>query len=221
MRLYYFTKAAHALDNVSKRRIKISLYRDVNDPWELLPFDLSDAANREIMLAFKNRMDTEYAFICMSKTWTCPLMWAHYAEKHRGVALGFDVADDYCNPIHYLPSVYELPPRRTNENMGTLILRDGRCVFNALFFTKFDQWAYEKEVRVHTNQNGTHVNEAGIEFSPFSAQFDLREIVLGEQCVLTADEFHIRVPDLNPNLRFLRARRARHDFCMEPDSNGT
>ena len=35
MRLYHFLKACHAVDDVEKKRVKISLWMDVNDPWEL------------------------------------------------------------------------------------------------------------------------------------------------------------------------------------------
>lgn len=35
-------------------------------------------------------------------------MWAHYAERHQGVALGFKVTDAFCTPIKYVPNVYPL-----------------------------------------------------------------------------------------------------------------
>lgn len=42
MRLYYFTPAEFALENIFHKRLKISLIHSLNDPFELLPINSSD-----------------------------------------------------------------------------------------------------------------------------------------------------------------------------------
>jgi hypothetical protein len=217
VRLYHFLKTCHAIDNVSKSRIKISLWKDVNDPWELLPFDLSDAEKRRALEGFKDRLNQMFSFVCLCRHWRSPLMWAHYAERHRGVALGFDVDDQFCNPIHYVADVYQLPSAYTG-NIGNAILDDGRRMIDAALNTKFDAWQYEEEVRVFANQDGSNV-EGGIEFYPYSRNFVLREIILGEKCDLSITQFRASVPNVDPTVSIIRARRAVHDFCLEPNPN--
>ena len=60
MRLYHFLKACHAIDDVEKSRIKISLWMDVNDPWELKPFDLSDARNLRAIAARQDWLGNDF-----------------------------------------------------------------------------------------------------------------------------------------------------------------
>jgi hypothetical protein len=54
-------------------------------------------------------------------------MWAHYAEKYRGVALGFEVRAAFCTPINDVPNVYQLPTANPKQ-MGTQLLNEGRRV---------------------------------------------------------------------------------------------
>lgn len=46
MRLYYFTNAEHVLQNVAKRRVKITPIKDLIDPFEFLPLRLPDKGSR-------------------------------------------------------------------------------------------------------------------------------------------------------------------------------
>jgi hypothetical protein len=41
MRLYYFLDKTYGLEDISKRRLKISLLNDLNDPFELFGMQLS------------------------------------------------------------------------------------------------------------------------------------------------------------------------------------
>jgi hypothetical protein len=42
IRVYKFLSSDHALDNIKRRRIKISEIHDLSDPYELIPCDLSN-----------------------------------------------------------------------------------------------------------------------------------------------------------------------------------
>jgi hypothetical protein len=219
MRLYHFLHTRYAIDDVGKTRVKISLWMDVNDPWELMPFDLSDARNLRALEGFKTTMNRRFSFVSLCKQWRSPLMWAHYAERHQGVALGFEVTDAFCSPIKYVPNVYSLPTANPKQ-MGTQHLSDGRRMIDAMLDTKFDGWSYEEEVRVFANQDGSNT-ENGIEFYPFSADFALREVILGEKCPLSIAQFRASVPSMDSLVRVLRARRAVHDFRLEEDQNAS
>jgi Protein of unknown function (DUF2971) len=75
-----------------------------------------------------------------------PLMWAHYAESHRGILLGFDEEHAFFNRRRsendefYLRKVIyaDLPPT------PTALAVDG----NALLVTKGTKWSYEREWRM-------------------------------------------------------------------------
>ena len=35
--------------------------------------------------------NNEMGLLCFSRNWTHPLLWSHYASKHEGICLGFDL----------------------------------------------------------------------------------------------------------------------------------
>lgn len=216
MRLYHFLKTYHAVDDVVKARIKLSLYEDSNDPFELLPFDLSDPLKRKALENLKTKLHEGYGMICLCKGWHSPLMWAHYAENHKGVALGFDVPEDYCEKIHYFPELLQIPAGGDPE-YGRRRLADGRRVIDALLTTKFEGWQYEEEIRVFAQQDGTNTDQ-GLEFLPFSPKtLALREVILGARCPLSIAQFRAAALNIDPTVTIIKARRALHDFRFEQD----
>ncbi len=81
IRLYYFMPAKHLYNVLAEDRMKVSVPERCNDPLEFLPAkdDENQTPTRE-----------EGGFISFSSVDDNPLMWAHYADAHKGVCLQFD-----------------------------------------------------------------------------------------------------------------------------------
>lgn len=86
------------------------------------------------------------------------LMWAHYADNHRGIVIGFDAAHDFFNPgagigieglrdVEYVRQRPLTPITMHSENEISS-KDDAAAISNALFFSKSVEWQYEQEVRV-------------------------------------------------------------------------
>lgn len=80
LRLYYFMPAEHFLEVLEKDEIKVSIPEECNDPLEFLP--AVDKQN-------KTPKRLEGGFISFSRRYNSSLMWAHYADSHKGVCLEF------------------------------------------------------------------------------------------------------------------------------------
>ena len=92
MRVYKFLNSHFAMKDIWERRIKISEISDLNDPFELIPCDLSDPRHLHAVLATRDEMTRNRGLLHFSRSWANPLLWAHYGDKHRGMCLGFDLA---------------------------------------------------------------------------------------------------------------------------------
>jgi hypothetical protein len=88
MRVYKFLTSQHALQDITERRIKISEIHDLNDPFELIPCDLSDADKRQALIETRDKLSGNRGLLCFASGWTNPVLWAHYSDKHRGIMLG-------------------------------------------------------------------------------------------------------------------------------------
>lgn len=101
IRLYHFLPSEHALENIAKRRIKISLIDQLNDPFELWCVYQKDRILRDALRAYKREMNSRYGMICFSEHWHNPVLWSHYADKHRGICLGFDIDIQGARRVNY------------------------------------------------------------------------------------------------------------------------
>ncbi len=174
MRVYYLTSAQHAISNIALKRIKISRFSDLNDPFELLAVDLTDKESRKFFREQREKINEEKGVLCFSKDWKSPLMWGHYADKHQGIALGFDIPDELLIEVNYRD-------RLETVDVNIEGKRETKRLVNKLLKIKFVDWAYEKEIRLFLNLKERKA-EGGMYFEPFSKSMVLREVILGPKC---------------------------------------
>jgi hypothetical protein len=120
--------------------------------------------------------------LCLTRTPTNPLMWAHYAASHEGVVIGIDVEQaGFTDPAsNFIPAQFGsivYVSRRPNwgyfsgEEPGpagtTFAFQASNFErLQRLFLTKPIHWAYEEEVRVAKcihgmSQEGDHQTASG------------------------------------------------------------
>jgi hypothetical protein len=173
MRGYHFLSKDDAIDDLRNQRLKISRIADMNDPFELLAIQLSDKEVRQAFLKTRKDIDSKYGVICFSKSWSSPVLWSHYAEKHRGVCLGFDISDGSVINVEYngkrlIENIrYDFSKGRLNEKFMIRLLA-----------TKYKDWEYEDEVRVFAKLEYQD-NRTGLYFKEFGEDIALREVILG------------------------------------------
>jgi len=133
MRAYYLTTSAYAISNIALRRIKISRFQDLNDPFELLAVNLAEKTTRKKFRKMKDEINAKTGLICFSKNWKNPLLWGHYADKHSGIALGFDIPDTLLLPVIYAPKLIKVS---YDKKTG----KPTKDVSDKLIRTKFKDW---------------------------------------------------------------------------------
>lgn len=166
-RAYHFLPAKYALDNLKNSRIKISRIKDLNDPFELLWMELSNKEDRKAFKKNKKDCNKKYGVICFSKGWSNPVLWSHYADKHRGVCLGFDILEEPVD-IKYISR--KMLPKFDN----------GLCDETTKEFLsiKYKGWKYEDEIRILVKLK--KADKTGIDYyKKFDRNFILREVILG------------------------------------------
>ena len=214
IRLYHLLKAEHAKSNIENRRLKVSRFADVNDPFELMSLSVMDGSIRKAVREHKAVEDVKTGLICFSEDWTSPVMWGHYAEKHHGVCLGFDVARTAVNPVRYFD-------KRIRAELG----EDGNPFTlsadtqEALRHTKCSEWSYEREHRILMPiEDAIEETIAGrvMQFRPFDAKVKLTEVILGEKCAESLVDIRHLVAAHCPGAIVFKARLAWKHFKVVP-----
>ena len=213
MRVYYMTSHKIAVEHIlPERRMKVSLFPDLNDPFELKPYALGDKLLRRVTRALEREYFGKKGIICFSDNWRSPVMWAHYAEKHYGVCLGFDVGDIDGECI-----VHEVKYNRDRLQFELDAEKDllgvDKSFVLALLYTKAHEWAYEREYRVAVNLEVRDA-ETGHYYVDFSKDLQLREVILGERNEMPVGQMAKLVRDNDAPVQVFKARAAFHEFAM-------
>lgn len=207
MRLYYFTKPEHGLENIRKRRIKIARIKDLNDPYEFIPL-MGDRALRKGMREMKRLADAEFGIVCFTSNWDHPMMWSHYADRHRGVCLGFDIINARpIIPIEYTPNLLQ-----EKDFMVRKIDDINALDYMRTWFVKYEAWAYEAEKRMvfHLKEEE---EDNGLYFHRFEPALRLAEVVVGAESDITRQQVEAAIGDLQ-NVELTKARLAFQRFAV-------
>lgn len=108
MRLYHFINEKYGLEDLREKHLKVARISDLNDPTEFLAADLSNGEFREAMESMKESLSNDHGILCFSENWRSLVQWAHYADRHTGLCLGFDIPDHSLKKVSY--SENRLPP---------------------------------------------------------------------------------------------------------------
>lgn len=111
-------------------------------------------------------------------------MWAHYADNHAGVCLGFDVPLSRAAPISY---VNQLRPLRQHVETDRKY-RDEMMDYAKR--TKSVHWAYENEWRVWCDLNRSQISEkrsGKFCYESFGEDLELKEIIVGHNSKFAKD----------------------------------
>ena len=202
MRVYHLLTAANGLSDVTLRRLRVSRFRDLNDPFELLAAKTDEKRFRKGLRSWRDKFNETNGLLCFSGSWENPVLWSHYGEKHRGMCLGFDLAERLVQRVQYKPD--RLPLRFASgdpdQGLDPSFVRD-------LLLTKYVHWQYEDEVRVFVKLD-PKMRENGSYFYAFGAGLALREVILGPLCELPIEAVRNAVRSAYDSASVTRARLA-------------
>lgn len=205
-RVYHFVEQQYGLDDLLHRRLKIATLRQLNDPFEFFGINLSDPELRRAFRAMKDQMAENRGILCFSRNWENPVQWSHYASKHTGLCLGFDIPSEHLGAVNYSAKRFAVEAQRLLNPRDL----DPKTV-QALLFTKYSHWRYENEVRSFVTLEDAD-SETGLYFADFSDRLKLAEVIIGAQSELTESELLGALGDLFPTVKITKARLAFGSF---------
>lgn len=204
IRGYHFTTAKYALESLQMQRVKVSTLGNLNDPFDLWALAISDAEKRKQFRVWQQQQIGRYGLLCFSENWGNPLLWGHYGGRHQGIALGFDLNEEYATRVKYLRT---RPVVR--EPLGAML--------NTILYTKYADWRYEREIRQFSLLDDCK-SENGLYFEPFNPNLVLAEVVLGPLCDVTRSE--ILAACGGRPVRIIKSRLAFNSFRVVRDLRG-
>ncbi|MEM7166102.1 MAG: DUF2971 domain-containing protein [Planctomycetota bacterium] len=147
----------------------------LRDSGRSVPGHISDGMKLRAARAMLNESDShlewlaakldEARVLSLARTAFPLLLWAHYAESHKGVALGFDLSGTSAGNVEYTNTMPDIGAWEDSSKILQLML------------TKSRDWQYEQECRILLEQSEL-VEEGGVEFVEFGPR-PLRQVIAG------------------------------------------
>ncbi|HYG47243.1 MAG TPA: DUF2971 domain-containing protein [Allosphingosinicella sp.] len=134
-------EAPHLPKYRRKQLVKLGLSRPIRET-ELLMADTQQQIRREIGVC------------SFSESFDHILMWAHYADAHRGICLRFNVR--LAGPRFALAFPVTYSPERPVINM---VEKRPKALMEQVLLTKADFWQYEREWRLFDHVRGPGLYE--------------------------------------------------------------
>lgn len=178
MIVYHFTSAEHGISNIANKRIKVAELDKLNDPFELMAVDGKNKSHRQAFKDMKKELAETKGITCFSKSWGNPVQWAHYGDRFRGVALGFEIPDEIAIPVEYVKERILLELDKENRP------RIDEKIIKKILATKYIHWSYEKEIRAFTafTEEEKRHRKIGVPiFQYFSDQLQLQKVIIGAE----------------------------------------
>lgn len=168
-------------------RTWLDSFSDLEPPIKEMLFNSKWKDQNQFMNIFDavlNKFKAVAGISCFSKSFKKTLMWSHYADKHAGICLGFNIV-----PIG-IPKFSLLEVNYVDKIVAVNYFNKKHVALLYWLYTKSKVWQYEEEVRaVYQEANGL------INFHPHS----LREIYYG---VRTTQEQRDKVNGLLSDLKY-------------------
>lgn len=209
MRLYYFTSQSHGLASIRDQRLKISRFKELNDPFDFIGIATKSPAERQAVKKIRDRVGSKGGVICMSKNWSEPLLWGHYADKHKGICLSFQVDEKLWEEVKYVDE------RPSLEHYGVSDIDSLTSAhLKEISLTKFTKWSYEKEWRRFVTLGQSDFVDTN-HFLSFGPRMELEGVMFGERSTVTKEQIK-GIAHSFPKIKMGFARAAFSDFKVVP-----
>ena len=187
--------------------MKLALIDNLNDPFELLAPDLPDRESRKEAERFKKYMASKLGILCFSRNWKNPVLWSHYADRHKGITLKCYIKDSIALPVTYQKErfPFDIKGKRHKTQKVT------RSETKGLWLTKYESWCYEEEIRMLCTKNEC-AQEDDLFFKNCKAnELQIQGLILGSLCDLPIDEIKDALPP-GIEIDVIKARLAFRSF---------
>ena len=143
------------------------------------------------------------------------LMWSHYADKHKGICLEFDVGQELIG------RAYRVLYKDSLDQLGPDIFDEPRLMANAVLLSKSAEWSYEDEYRILARDGTTDPAfsiKAEGDYLPLPDNM-LTAVIAG--CNADAGAIQAVINEHAPEIPLKLAVRRPHEYHLDVDKAPT
>lgn len=172
---HFFSYNEKIINALECGRIKVARFNELNDPFEMRPYRRFNIEERRPYDKIFQMVNDRWGLLCFSPNYIDQLLWAHYADDHKGIALGFKIKSKDLFDVKYTPNEI-----RTRIQLSKDYLENEKQYLE-LAKVKYKEWIYEKEHRILVNLKEDCIPDGNLFFVRFGKLLELKQLVLGSR----------------------------------------
>lgn len=219
MFLYHFIEPGYLIVTILRNRLKLSTMDSLNDPYEMMP-DLPDHSGLRPPICYVREKMRDIlkntGMLCMTATVNSPALWAHYGDKHKGVALEFLFSEEQMTGLFKVEYSDTRVVIRPEDDLDIRNVREPILV--RLIRTKARCWSYEQEYRwvFPLQVSRVMMDENGLFYRRFPEE--LKRIILGVDCDIPEGSIRMALDSLGfADIGITRAKLSESGFDVLVD----
>lgn len=219
MLLYHFIEKKYVLSSIINNKLKLSTATTLNDPYEMMP-ELQDSIGIPAPICFVREKMRDIlkntGLLCMTDAVNAPSLWAHYGDKHKGVALEFLFSKEQMTGLFKVDYSDTRVVIRPEDDLGIQSVRES--ILERLIKTKARCWRYEQEYRwvFHLMNDGVMCDEKGLFYRGFPEE--LKRVILGVDCEIPEAAIRMALDSMGlENIDIIRASLSDSGFDVLVD----
>lgn len=210
---YHFLSSKHAMHDLERKMIRVSTLDTLNDPFELMPYlRYSKGEKIKRYMNIRKQISDKYGLLCFSRTWEEPLLWSHYADKHKGIALGFEIDNLDIFDVVYNPNPIRKQFDLSNDS------KTNKDLFLQLAQIKYKKWEYEQESRMLLKLDDCIMIDNHF-FIEFKNNLKVKEVRLGAYYDYKAnnEDYILKLSTINLGAEVIPCRLERQGYKINFD----
>ncbi len=155
--------------------------------WNAIGVDLPSHLSKYFQEEVKEKLCNCFRVFCCTKDPLNPLMWAHYADGHQGICIGYDLNSVMSTALMFGDVQYE-PIAYEPQDGGD---------YKNLLFHKSEIWGYEKEARGLYKLSGDELQSISREQYFSECEADGKVCFMDERGCYRAEKYIIKHCKIN------------------------
>jgi len=179
----------------------------LNDPFEgifkLVLEDINNPLTQYANQIYYRNINNLSSVFSLSEVDYNILMWAHYADNHKGICIEFSTN----NPNSIFHTIKQV---QYSENIP-IVHRNNRSdkeLVDEIFLNKTRDWDYEKEWRI--------ISSKSFYYEPIS-EFDITGVILGERISAVDEEWVLDWLSDYSHIKLYKCRMSKDSYKMNID----
>jgi hypothetical protein len=196
MLIYRYLSLEYGMKSLQEKMLRVGRLNDLNDPYDCSPHftgvpNCPGGESFAFDTGYLSGFSKHFGILCFSEIFSDPVVWSHYADNHRGIALGFEYNNTQDDGVYKVQYDNNRVIFQHNDIESSKSRNPVETMFHVVkkgFTVKAKSWEYESERRKFVMLD--ECTPIGLNYFYGLPVERLKKVLLGVRCSATEEDIY-------------------------------